>query len=79
VNIERTSKYVVAVHHKDFVAMLKRWKPGEFVFNMIPEEFKSVSYELLPQGFQLTFEKKSQGPAELDFNRLQRRVDGDGE
>ena len=76
-NIERTSKYVVAVHHKDFVAMLKRWKPGEFVFNLIPEEFKSVRYELLPQGFQLTFEKKSQGPAELDLNRNQRVLDGE--
>lgn len=72
-NLERTSKVTIAVTFKELVSALEKQFPNEFLltwFDRIP--VKDISVEILSAGIALTGLKKSQGPAEIDFNRQQR-------
>ena len=76
-NIERETKLSIAIHYADLVKALKHLHPDEFLLNQLPADSKAVQISALPKGVLIEYLKKSQGPAEIDFNRQQRVVEAD--
>lgn len=76
-NIERETKITVAIAYTDLVAALKHLHPDEFLLNQLPTDVKAVHVSAIPKGVMIEYTKKSQGPAEIPFNRQQRTVDGE--
>lgn len=75
--IERESKITFAVNFIELFAALRKQFPNEFVLNGFPTDPKLLTVEALPNGVAITGLRRSQGPAEIDFNRMQRAVDGE--
>ena len=78
-NITRESKITFSVNFIEIFAALRKQFPNEFILNGFPTDPKLLTVEPLPNGVSITGLRRSQGPAEIEFNRIQRRVDGDGE
>lgn len=79
-NVERESKVTIAVTFKELIAALQKQFPTEFLLNGFPTDPKLLSVERLGTGIALTGVRRTQGAAEIDFNRLQRahQLDDDG-
>jgi len=75
-NIERESKVTIAVTFVELFAALRKQFPKEFILNGFPTEAKLLKVEPLPGGIAITGLRRTQGPAEIEFNRLQRAGDG---
>jgi hypothetical protein len=72
-NLERTSKVTIAVTYRELIQALNKEFPKEFILNMFTGmATKDFSVETLGSGIALTGVRRSQGPAEIDFNRMQR-------
>lgn len=78
-NICRESKITFSVNFIELFSALRKQFPKEFILNGFPTDPKLLTVEALPNGVSITGIRRSQGPAEIEFNRMQRRVDGDGE
>ena len=78
-NITRESKITFSVNFIELFSALRKQFPKEFILNGFPTDPKLLTVEPLPNGVSVTGIRRSQGPAEIEFNRIQRRVDGDGE
>lgn len=76
-NVERETKLSIAIRYDDLVKALKVLHPEEFLLNQLPTDSKAVSISALPKGVLIEYTKKSQGAAEIDFNRQQRVVEID--
>jgi hypothetical protein len=78
-NIERDSKVAFRVSYSEIVRALKLLYPEEFLLNQLPPKWESgVNMDVVTSVVTLTYNKRTQGPAEIDFNRQQRVIEPDG-
>lgn len=79
-NITRESKITFSVNFIELFSALRKQFPKEFILQGFPTDPKLLTVEPLPNGLSITGLRRTQGPAEIEFNRLQREVNpGDGE
>jgi len=75
-NIERTSKVTIAITWKELFAALVKANPNETLLHgFLQMDAKNISVEPYSSGIGITGIRRSQGPAEIEFNRIQRRVE----
>jgi hypothetical protein len=72
-NIERDTKTTFTVSYEELRNALALLYPAEFLLNLLPA-VASKGMELRVAGSTITisYNKKSQGPAEVEINRAQR-------
>jgi hypothetical protein len=71
-NVERETKLTFVCSLREVLAAMRKMHPEEFLLGQLSEDPKLTTMETNGHRLSITGIRRSQGPAEITFNRMQR-------